>query len=179
MPRRALVAGIAAKTLESIERAEHLIALAPVDAMEWRPAAAWKGAAAANLGHLIGHLLDCAAGFCAALHAAFPAQLGDFAELRSLQVNHSCSPEEARTRLHSYAGHIRRGFDTCTDEDLSRRLPTVFVPEGEALLSVLLGNLEHLLNHKYQLFFYLKLLGVPVGTPDLYRLAGPSQDRPR
>jgi hypothetical protein len=51
-------------------------------------------------------------------------------------------------------------------------VPTVFVPGGEALMTILLGNLEHLINHKYQLFFYLKMLGVPVGTGDLYRLRG-------
>jgi len=32
-----------------------------------------------------------------------------------------------------------------------------------------LANLEHLMNHKYQLFIYLKLLGVVVRTGDLYR----------
>jgi hypothetical protein len=40
-------------------------------------------------------------------------------------------------------------------------VPSVFVPEGEQLATLLLGNLEHLINHKYQLFFYLKLLGIP------------------
>ncbi len=39
-------------------------------------------------------------------------------------------------------------------------------------MTLLLGNLEHLLNHKYQLFFYLKLLGVPVNSSDLYRFRG-------
>jgi hypothetical protein len=51
-------------------------------------------------------------------------------------------------------------------------VPTLFVPEGEALFTILLGNLEHLINHKYQLFVYLKMLGVRVTTPDLYRLRG-------
>jgi hypothetical protein len=32
----------------------------------------------------------------------------------------------------------------------------VFVPQGEPLLTLLLGNLEHFINHKYQLFSYLK-----------------------
>ena len=41
-------------------------------------------------------------------------------------------------------------------------------PEGEALLTLLLGNLEHFINHQYQLFAYLKMLGVPLGTRDLY-----------
>jgi hypothetical protein len=53
-------------------------------------------------------------------------------------------------------------------------LPTVFVPQEELLMTILLGNLEHLMNHKYQLFFYLKLLGIPVATQDLYKLRGAS-----
>ena len=53
-------------------------------------------------------------------------------------------------------------------EHLLTHIPTVFVPEGEALLTLLLGNLEHFINHKYQLFAYLKMLGVPLGSRDLY-----------
>jgi hypothetical protein len=51
-------------------------------------------------------------------------------------------------------------------------VPTIFVPEGETLATILLGNLEHLINHKHQLFFYLRVLGVSAGTQDLYRLRG-------
>lgn len=36
------------------------------------------------------------------------------------------------------------------------------------LISLLLGNLEHLINHKQQLFTYLKLLGADVTSQDLY-----------
>jgi len=45
----------------------------------------------------------------------------------------------------------------------------VFVAEGETVLTLLLGNLEHLINHKHQLFLYLKLAGVSASTPDLYQ----------
>jgi hypothetical protein len=61
---------------------------------------------------------------------------------------------------------------TRQQEDLARPIPTVFVPEREALLTLLLGNLEHLISHKYQLLTYLKLAGVAVGTPDIYRFRG-------
>ena len=54
-----------------------------------------------------------------------------------------------------FAGHIDRGFQCCTDGDLAgRRIATVFVPEGETVLTLLLGNFGRLENHKYQLFFY-------------------------
>ena len=51
-------------------------------------------------------------------------------------------------------------------------VPTVFAAEGETILRLLLTNLEHFINHKYQLFFYLKMMGVSVGTGDLYCLRG-------
>jgi len=41
-------------------------------------------------------------------------------------------------------------------------VPTVFVTNGESLLTLLLSNLEHLVNPKHQLFTYLKLLSVGV-----------------
>jgi hypothetical protein len=170
MGKQDLVSAIRDKTFEAIERTDHLIGLVPAGQLEWRPATTVvHGEPIADLGHLLGHLLDCHAGICAAFHAAFPSRLSDFAALRALKVNHSCQPEEARGRIASYSKYIARGFELCTDEDLGRKVPTVFAPQGEPLATILLGNLEHLLNHKYQLFMYLKLLGVAVSSADLYR----------
>ncbi|MCI0618586.1 hypothetical protein L0244_36880, partial [bacterium] len=56
-----------------------------------------------------------------------------------------------------------------TDDDLILQVPTVFKPEGEALITILLGNLEHLINHKHLLFFYLKLIDIPITSKDLYQ----------
>ena len=53
-------------------------------------------------------------------------------------------------------------------------LTTVFT--NESVLTLLLGNLEHLVNHKYQLFVYLKILGVPVGTGDIYCWRGSTEE---
>ena len=58
------------------------------------------------------------------------------------------------------------------DGDLGKIVPTVFVTSGEPLMTLLLGNLEHLINHKHQLFTYLKQMGVDVSTRDLYQLRG-------
>jgi hypothetical protein len=173
MEKRELTDAVRDKVLEALERTEHLVSLVPVDKVEWRPATdVVPSRPLTDFGHLLGHLLDCAAGICAALHAAYPAELNDFAQLRELSVNHACRPEEAAKQLEQYSRRIARGFELCTDEDLGRKLPTVFEPKGERLVTLLIGNLEHLLNHKYQLFFYLKLIGVPVGSGDLYRFRG-------
>lgn len=155
---------ILTKLREQVERSEHLLGLIPPGTIDWQPG--WPGAR--PLGELLGHLLDCLAGFCAVLYAAEPQRLAHFAALRERPVNHRCGAEEARERIRDYMRHVEEGFALLTDHDLARRIPTVFVPEGEALLTLLLGNLEHLINHKQQLFVYLKMLGVPLGTADLY-----------
>lgn len=161
----ALASVLLSKLEEQIERAQHLITLIPPDKLEWKPQPD-----SLRVCDLLGHLLECLAGFCATLYAVNSDRLADFVNLRELPVNHCCGIEEARDRLRDYEMHIKQGFALVSDVDLSRRVPTVFVPEGEVLMTVLLGNLEHFINHKHQLFFYLKLLGVGVTTSDLYRM---------
>lgn len=135
-----------AKIREQIERTEHLLALVPADA----PVEA-----------LAAHLHDCMAGFCAVLAAVEPERLAHFQGLRTSAVTAA-----------AYRKHIAEGFALLSDADLGKSIPTVFVPAGETVLTLMLGNLEHLINHKHQLFTYLKEMGVPVGTPDLYCLRG-------
>ena len=156
------------KILEQIERADHLISALPEEDLDWAPPV--PGAWSAGL--LLGHLLDCLAGFCAVLYAAHPDRLGHFDHLRELPVNCRSSKDSARARILVYRGHIIEGFALLTDAELGRRLRTAFVSDGEPVLTLLLGNLEHLINHKHQLFTYLKLIGVPLGTPDLYHFRG-------
>lgn len=172
MSERAIVDSVREKVLETIERTEHLVSLVPVTRLAWRPDVPPDLPQGHDLGHLLGHLLDCLSGFCAALYSAFPSELTDFVALRSISVNQFCPPEEARKKIKLYAAHIERGFQCCTDADLPRRIQTVFVPEGEALMTILLGNLEHLINHKYQLFFYLKLAGLSISSKDIYKWRG-------
>jgi len=163
----ALASLILSKLDEQIERTEHLIALIPPDKLEWKPQPD-----SFRVCDLLGHLLECLAGFCATLYTINPEELGRLNRLRELRVNHCCGIDEAALRIREYRDHIRLGFGAISDQDLSRRIPTVFVPEGEAVLTLLLGNLEHLINHKHQLFSYLKQLGVRVETTDLYQFRG-------
>jgi hypothetical protein len=165
MPR-VLCGSLLAKIDEQIERAAHLAGLIPGDRLD-RPLDAPGGWTA---GELLGHLLDCMAGLCAALYAAEPQKLAHFQQLRKLPVNLSVSPREFRARLEAYRASIAEGFALLDDAGLARSIPTIFVPEGVTLLTLLLGNLEHLINHKRQLFEFLKRMGVKVGTGDLYRL---------
>ena len=157
-----------AKLNEQVDRMDHLLELIPPEKLSWRPELCNSAREPFRLSEVLGHLLECLAGFCAALSAAYPGELAHFHRLRDLPVNHACSIEEARARTREYMRHIEEGFLLLSDQDLARPIPTVFVPHGEAVLTILLGNLEHFINHKYQLFFYLKLLGVPLTTRDLY-----------
>ncbi|MGB8323776.1 MAG: hypothetical protein WCE52_12530 [Candidatus Acidiferrum sp.] len=159
------------KVQGAVGRTEHLVSLVPADRLNWRPDPANEEICEViDLGHLLGHLLDCMAGFCAAFLAAYPKELAEFVKLKSARVNHFCTPREWKERIGIYKEGIAKGFQLCTDEDLKRPIATIFMPKGEVLGSILLNNLEHVLNHKYQLFFYLRLLGVFVGTEDLYDL---------
>ncbi len=157
------------KLQEQVDRLDHLLGLIPPDMVSWQPP---LPSPAIPVTALLGHLLECLAGFCATFQAIYPQQLAHFTRLRALPVNHPCTIEEARDRTRDYMRHVEEGFRLLSDQDLTCLIPTVFVPGGEAVLTVLLGNLEHLTNHKHQLFFYLKMLGVPVTTRDLYYWRG-------
>jgi hypothetical protein len=155
------------KIREQIDRTEHLIGLLPAGGLAWTPP---DGGWPVSL--QLGHLLECLAGFCAVLAAAHPEPLAHFRQLRDWPVNQSCDAAEALRRIAAYRAAIEEGFALLDDADLERSLPTVFVPQGEPLLTLLLGNLEHLINHKHQLFACLKLMGVAVSTRDLYQFRG-------
>ncbi len=163
-----LCASLLLKIQEQIDRTSRLINLLPLDQQDWKPAIA--GAWPVKM--LLGHLLDCMAGFCAVLQALEPMRLAHFSELRNLPVNHACSPREAVIRLALYQAHIEEGFALLDDHRLGVSVATVFVEDGETVLTLLLGNLEHLINHKHQLFTYLKQMGADVSTRDLYRFRG-------
>ena len=177
MPDATLCASLLEKIREQIERTSHLIGLVPAAQLDWTPPMAEGRPGAWTMGELLGHLLECMAGFCAVLAAADPQRLENFRKLRELPVNHWCLPDEAAARIAVYRAHLEEGFALLTDADLARRMPTVFVEQGEPLLTLLLGHLEHLINHKHQLFTYLKLMGpklvgVDVASPDLYQFRG-------
>lgn len=158
-----------AKLDEQIERLSGIVRRLPREQSRWTPdfpRVSFPQPKA--LGEVLGHLLQCLAGFVAVLHAVHPEELGHFLELKKLPVNHLCERDEALERIEEYRRHIREGFQLLQDGELGRVLPTVFAPEGEAVLTLLLGNLEHLINHKHEVFYYGKLLEIPLTSPDLY-----------
>jgi hypothetical protein len=122
-----LCATLLAKIHEQIERTAHLINMVPADGLKWTPPipGAWP------VEVLLGHLLECFAGFCAVQSAVEPERLAHFAELRTLPVNHACSPAEARDRIALYRTRIDEGFALLLDSNLTKSVSTVFVNDGE------------------------------------------------
>ena len=151
-----------------IERIDHLIELVPDDKLDWVP----PRTNGFSFSVLLGHLMDCLAGITATLHAVNPDELGRFLELRKLAGNQQVNQTEAQTRLRTFQQNIKVGLNLLSDADLSRMIPTVFVPKGESLLTLLLINFEHLASHKYQLFLWLRMSGVKVESRDLYHFSG-------
>ena len=104
---RSLCAAVLDKIDEQIERTDHLAALLPQIAVDWTPAI--PGAFPAGV--LLGHLLECLAGFCAVLYAVRPGQLSHFQDLRG--VNHRgparCyRPSFTSERMDALRIHSRR-----------------------------------------------------------------------
>ncbi|HSB68386.1 MAG TPA: hypothetical protein VLT62_03515 [Candidatus Methylomirabilis sp.] len=83
------------KLREQVERLDHRLALIPPGA---RTSAALPIRNAMPLDMLLGHLLECLAGVCATLQAAYPERLAHFTRLRTLPVNHRCGVREAWRR---------------------------------------------------------------------------------
>jgi hypothetical protein len=156
------------KLEHQVDRCLRLCSLIPPEKVQWAPALP-RGI---PLSQLLAHLCECLAGFAAVLHAAHPAELARLIELKGLLVRECASVQDATGRIARFRASIREGFAVLQDEDLTTRIPTVFVKSGEAVMSLLLVNLEHLASHKYQLFLYLRVLGVPVESRDLYHFSG-------
>jgi len=163
-----ICASFLAKVDDQVERIEHLLSLVPADRLGWTPPIP----KAFTMSALLGHVLDCLAGFCAVLYAAHPGRLDQLLELKKLPANQPLDPAATAGHLAAYRAGIHEGFALLRDADLDRKVPTVFVSDGEPLMSLLLINFEHLASHKYQLFLYLRMMGCEVGSRDLYHFSG-------
>jgi len=150
-----------------------LLALVPENSEDWRPD--WptaNGKEPFTLAQLAAHLVDAAAALGACLQRLRPDQLQHFDRFRediALAKNMTCS--EAVLYVLECRQLLKKGFALVRDEQLQEAIPTYFRPEGEIWLSVLLSNWKHTNHHAYQLFLYLKLLGVSVSTKELYRFS--------
>ena len=143
---------------EDFALVEEMLALLPAGSEEWRPA--WPGDAPFTVAELAAHLAESFGGVCACF-----ARLLNLRQVETVGL----SVRESGEVMAAYRAQVREAFELMEDADLVRVIPTYFVPEGEPFLAVFLTNWKHVNHHAHQLFVYLKLLGVPVGTRHLYR----------
>lgn len=169
---RVLTEVLAQRFNEDIALIEELLAKVPEGQDAWRPD--WPksagGDAAFTVAQLAAHFLMSWGGVNGCLQKLHPEKLKHLdAWKQQVAQNKNPSVAAARALLASARAHTKEGFALTEDADLVRKISTYFTPQGEVFLETLLINGKHVNHHAYQLFVYLKLLGLPVGTADLYR----------
>jgi hypothetical protein len=149
--------------MENYRPAEKLIGMVPADKLGWRP-----GPTFMSVGQVICHLSDgFGGGFEMLLSGKWPS-MDEMAEGMKLENLPSCTSQEALDRLEKDKKILRQVLDGVSEEDFTNKV--VSVPWGMAgkVERIAISFLNHLSNHKMQLFTYLKLLGLPVNTETLY-----------
>ena len=153
-----------AEYAEAIHRpSAKLISLAPASKLDWKPGPG----NVMSLGQLLHHLSTCPGGLVMAVNNAFPP--GDvFQKFVQEDLKITKTPEIAGRELSRGWDEVKAALAGISPTDFQGRM--VSVPWGPPMpmWRTCLGMAEHWVNHKYQLFFYLKLLGQPVNTMTLY-----------
>ena len=151
---------------------EALIKIAPADKIDWKP----MEGNFLTLGQVLDHLTaDFGSGIKAFITGDWGVELtpeGEFPpEMQGLPPAEKfpcCDPETALKKLDESYKIAKEALKKLSEEEFRNKI--VKAPWGEKgpMWAMLLSLLEHQINHKYQLFFYLKMLGLPVNTYTLY-----------
>ena len=156
--------GLALECLDSIAK---LCARAPEDQLDWRPLDNCM-----TLGQLLDHL---ATSLTPMVVMAVTGEMGTAEEQQAMmqavmkgEQLKRITPAEAQATVAQQKQDLIDILATVSDEDwrnLKRTMPwgTTASISGHAG-----GALDHASGHRYQLFMYLKLLGQPLGTMELY-----------
>jgi hypothetical protein len=149
--------------IDSFRPAESLIKMVPADKLDWKP-----GPAFMSLGQLIHHISSGIGSELRMLISNSWPNPGEIEESMKLNGMPSCSVQEALERLEKDKSTLREVLSEISEEDFANKI--VSVPWGwkSPLEKMALDFREHFINHKMQLFTYLKLLGFPVNTNTLY-----------
>ncbi len=154
---------------------ERLLALVGADSLEWKPSA---GSNWMTTGQLLKHLTQgCGATFRAFITGDWGLPEGkDFGELTPEEQLPPAeklptveSVAEARRLLEEDKQVALEMLAATGEERLAHSpAPAPWDPTEMVLGHRLLQMVDHQKQHKGQLFYYLKLQGKPVGTPDLW-----------
>ncbi len=140
-----------------------LISLAPASKLDWAPAKENY----MTLGQLLHHLAMCPGTFVGAVNDAFPPP-ESFQKFIQEDLKNTKTPEAARREASRGWEEAKAALSGVRDADFHTRMITVPWGPPMPLWRVCLSMADHWANHKYQLFFYLKLLGQSVNTMTLY-----------
>ena len=152
--------------------ADRLTGLVDDGTLEWKPS---TGSNWMTTGQLLKHLTEsCGAAFRGfitgdwglpeGMDASEVAQLPPAEKLPAL-----ASVAEAGQLLQKDQQLTLEMLAACSEEDLAHKTaPAPWDPTEMVLGLRLLQMVDHLKQHKGQLFYYLKLQGKPVGTGDLW-----------
>ena len=154
---------------------EKLVAMVGEEALDWKPA---LGSNWMTTGQLFKHLTEsCGAGFRGFVKNEWGMPEG--VDINNLPPEAMLPPAEKLPAATSSAEAIQllikdkqlaiEMLDSCSEEELATKpTPAPWDPTKMVLGHRLLQMIEHLKQHKGQLFYYLKLQGKPVGTGDLW-----------
>lgn len=136
-----------------------LILRAPEDQLAWRPVETVM-----PLGQLLAH---AAASFTPVVRAAVtghcqPSPDFDGDTLRSL------TPSEAAALVEQQQAELTELLEPLSDEEFQTRPASLPWGPSGSLSFCCLSALDHASGHRYQLFLYLKLLGQPLTTQELF-----------
>lgn len=135
----------------------------PADKLEWSPA----GAKFMPLGALLRHLAACPGMISVIARNQFP-DAESMKKLIAENDNQRATPQEAQALLQQNLEQAQSDLAALSEEDYKNVIvtaPFATLP----MWRMLLAGSEHLLNHKMQLYMYLKLLGRPVGWMNLMK----------
>lgn len=153
-----------------------LMRLVPEDKLTWRPADGnWM-----TCGQLLAHLPEatglCMNGFINDAWPPPPEAAGDAMLPPAEAMPTVGSVAEAVQMLERDRDLARRLLTELSEDDFRNRIVTApWAPDQPMpLWRALLEMVEHQSSHKVQLFFYLKLLGLPMNTFTLYGMPAPA-----
>lgn len=153
-----------AKYLDDIARPTRtLIQMAPADKLGWVPGPQNF----MTLGQLLHHLAGCPALFPLAVRDAMPAP-EEMPRITQEDLKNTATPDRALRVLQENLRQAKEAVGGISERDWGSRVIRVPWAKPMLLSRVLVDLAGHWLNHKMQLFFYLKMLGYPVNTMALY-----------
>jgi uncharacterized damage-inducible protein DinB len=164
-----------AETESACAVTEKLMAMVEEDSLGWKPA---MGSNWMTTGQLLKHLTE-SCGVCFRGFIKGDWGMPEGMDLKDIPPESMLPPAEKLPAVASVAEAIRlflkdkqlalEMLDGCSEEDLATRpSPAPWDPTDLVLGHRLLQMIDHLKQHKGQLFYYLKLRGKSVNTGDLW-----------